>query len=150
MSLPKLAGHQGAELRALHALILSEINSIRPPSLPLLICDHPLFVAYSLTCTHTYYIKCVVLQRYNTMAPKKLMTTKSFNVRLPDALFGQLEALASATDRSKSFLAIEALRSYISDEAWQIQDIVEGLAEADRGEFATEAEVQAVFKKYGA
>jgi RHH-type transcriptional regulator, rel operon repressor / antitoxin RelB len=78
------------------------------------------------------------------------MTTKSLNVRLPDALFGQLEALASATDRSKSFLAIEALRSYISDEAWQIQDIVEGLAEADRGEFATEAEVQAVFKKYGA
>jgi len=37
-----------------------------------------------------------------------------------------------------------------SVQAWQIADIKAGLAEADRGEFATEEEVNAVFAKYGA
>ena len=33
-------------------------------------------------------------------------------------------------------------------EEWQIQDIKDGIAEADRGEFASENEVLKVFEKY--
>jgi RHH-type transcriptional regulator, rel operon repressor / antitoxin RelB len=78
------------------------------------------------------------------------MTTaeKVLNVRLPAELHGQLERLVQATGRTKSFLTVEALRSYVEQENWQLADIQAGLAEADAGEFATADEVEAVFKKY--
>jgi predicted transcriptional regulator len=79
------------------------------------------------------------------------MTTaeKILNVRLPADLHGQLEQLVQVTGRSKSFLAVEALKSYVNQERWQIADIQAGLQEADRGEFASAEEVSAVFAKYG-
>jgi predicted transcriptional regulator len=78
------------------------------------------------------------------------MTAKTINVRLPEALYNQIEALAKATARTKSFLAIDALTSYVERESWQIRDIHEGIKEADAGEFATDEEVKAVFTKYRA
>jgi RHH-type transcriptional regulator, rel operon repressor / antitoxin RelB len=77
------------------------------------------------------------------------MTTKTINVRLPESLYNQIEALAKATARTKSFLAIDALTSYVQSESWQIRDIHEGLKEADEGEFASDEQVKAVFDKYG-
>lgn len=74
---------------------------------------------------------------------------KPLNVRLPADLASQLEALTKATGRTKSFLTVEALRGYIESESWQVQDIKDGLAEADRGEFASEEEVTRFFGKYG-
>ena len=78
------------------------------------------------------------------------MTTKTINVRLPEALYNQIEELAKATARTKSFLAIDALTHYVQRESWQIRDIHEGKAEADAGEFDTDDQVKAVFAKYGA
>jgi len=79
------------------------------------------------------------------------MTTaeKILNVRLPVELHGQLEQLVQVTGRSKSFLAVQALKSYVSQESWQIADIQAGLQEADRDEFASADDVAAVFAKYG-
>jgi len=74
---------------------------------------------------------------------------KILNVRLPVELHAQLEQLVQATGRSKSCLTVEALKSYVCQEQWQIADIQAGLQEADRGEFATAQEVSAVFAKYG-
>ena len=78
------------------------------------------------------------------------MTARTINVRLPEALYKQIEALAKATARSKSFLTIDALTNYVQSESWQISDIQEGIMEADAGEFATDKQVKAVFAKYGA
>ena len=78
------------------------------------------------------------------------MSAKTINVRVPEALYSQIEALAKATARTKSFLAIEALTSYVSNEAWQIKDIQAGITEAELGEFANADEVNAVFAKYRA
>lgn len=78
------------------------------------------------------------------------MPAKTINVRLPEALYNQIEELAKATERTKSFLAIDALTSYVQSESWQIRDIHEGIKEADRGEFSTDRQVKAVFSKYGA
>ena len=36
------------------------------------------------------------------------MTARTINVRVPEALYSQIEELAKATARSKSFLAIDA------------------------------------------
>jgi predicted transcriptional regulator len=78
------------------------------------------------------------------------MTAKTINVRLPEALYNQIEELAKATARTKSFLTIDALTHYVQRESWQIRDIHEGVHEADAGEFATDDQVKAVFAKYGA
>ncbi len=78
------------------------------------------------------------------------MTAKTINVRIPEQLYLQMEELARATARTKSFLTMEALKAYVERESWQIRDIHEGIEEADAGDFATEAEVNAVFAKHGA
>ncbi len=81
------------------------------------------------------------------------MTTplaKMLNVRIPKSLGLKLEAVARATDRTKSFVAVKALEQYLETESWQIRDIQEGIREADAKHFATPKEVEAVFSKYGA
>jgi predicted transcriptional regulator len=78
------------------------------------------------------------------------VTARTINVRVPEALYNQIEELAKATARTKSFLAIDALTHYVQSESWQIRDIHEGIKEADSGEFATDEQVKAVFAKYGA
>ena len=78
------------------------------------------------------------------------MTARTINVRLPEAVYNQMEELAKATARTKSYLAIDALTHYLQSESWQVRDIHEGLKEADAGEFATDSEVKAVFTKYSA
>lgn len=80
----------------------------------------------------------------------KELPTRTINVRVPTRVYQQLEDLAKATARTKSFITLEALSTYLEAQRWQVQDIEEGLAEADRGEFASEAEVNAVFTDYGA
>ena len=78
------------------------------------------------------------------------MTARTINVRLPEALYKQIEELAKATARSKSFLTIDALTNYVQSESWQIRDIQEGIQEADAGEFVSDQQIKAVFAKYGA
>ncbi|EGF30709.1 Prevent host death protein, Phd antitoxin [Oxalobacteraceae bacterium IMCC9480] len=74
---------------------------------------------------------------------------KSMTVRLPADLASQLDKLMEATGRNKSAITVAALRDYVAAEVWQIQDIKQGIAEADRGEFASDSEVHSFFAKYG-
>ncbi|MGO4407893.1 CopG family ribbon-helix-helix protein [Bosea sp. RAF48] len=76
--------------------------------------------------------------------------TAAFTIRLDDEMLAKLDALAADTDRSRNWIAAKAIESYVELNAWQIQRIKEGIAEADRGEFATEEEVESVFRKYKA
>ncbi len=78
------------------------------------------------------------------------MTAKMINVRVPEELFDQIEALAQATARTKSFLTLEALKNYVETESWQVRDIHAGIQEADVGAFASTDDVNTVFAKYGA
>jgi predicted transcriptional regulator len=78
------------------------------------------------------------------------MVARTLNVRLPEDLYNQIEELARATARTKSYLTIDALSDYLQRESWQIRDIHEGIREADAGQFATEDQVEAVFAKRGA
>ena len=75
------------------------------------------------------------------------MTAKSINVRLPEALYKQIDALANATARN---LAIDALTIDVQIDAWQVRDIEAGIQVADAGECATDRLVNVVFSKYGA
>lgn len=57
----------------------------------------------------------------------------TMTVRLTPEISEKLEALARDTKRSKSFLASEAIASYIDHNALQIARIKEALAEAKSG-----------------
>lgn len=61
--------------------------------------------------------------------------TKSamMTVRLTPELSDRLEALARDTKRSKSYLASEAIASYVDRNAWQIEEVKKGLEEARSG-----------------
>jgi RHH-type rel operon transcriptional repressor/antitoxin RelB len=78
------------------------------------------------------------------------MTAQTISVRLPEALYNQIDELAKATARTKSYFTIDALTHYVQRESWQIRDMHDGIQEADAGEFATDDQVKAVFAKYGA
>jgi RHH-type transcriptional regulator, rel operon repressor / antitoxin RelB len=78
------------------------------------------------------------------------MTARTINVRVPEGLYNQIEELAKATARTKSFLTSDALTNYVQSESWQILDIHKGIKEADAGEFATDKQVNTVFSRYSA
>jgi predicted transcriptional regulator len=69
-------------------------------------------------------------------------------MRLPDELAVQLDALAKATGRTKSFLAVQAIESFVEREIWQIAEIKQGLSEADAGDFATDEEMASLDAKW--
>ena len=74
--------------------------------------------------------------------------TTTMTIRLDHKLKQQLDQLAKATSRSKSFLAVEALRDFVEINQWQIQEISDAIKEADDGDFASEAEVSKTFSKW--
>ena len=69
-------------------------------------------------------------------------------LRLKRDLRKQLDRLAKATERSRSFLAGEAIREYVALNQWQIEETHRALEEADRGEFASEEQVRRTLRKW--
>jgi RHH-type rel operon transcriptional repressor/antitoxin RelB len=51
-------------------------------------------------------------------------------------------------ERTKSYLAAQAIRTYVELNEWQIAEIKTALKEADAGDFATPEEVESVFNKW--
>ena len=72
----------------------------------------------------------------------------TMTVRLEDEVKHRLDRLAESTQRSKSFLAAEAIREFVENNEWQISEIRAALAEADAADFATDKELAAVAKKW--
>jgi len=55
----------------------------------------------------------------------------TLSVRVPCEVRDQLEELADATGRTKSFLAAKAIESYLIAQAWQIKAIEKAVKKAD-------------------
>jgi RHH-type rel operon transcriptional repressor/antitoxin RelB len=72
----------------------------------------------------------------------------TMTIRLESAVKKRLARLSAATNRSKSFLAAEAIREYISTNEWQIQEIHAAIAEADAGDFASDVDVKMLTDKW--
>ncbi len=69
-------------------------------------------------------------------------------LRIEPELKDRLSKLASATHRSRSFLAGQAINDFIELNEWQIQELQEAIKEADAGEFASKKEVDDIFDKW--
>ena len=77
------------------------------------------------------------------MAESSILT-----LRLSPKLKKELDRLSKAMSRSRSFVAAEAIREYVALNDWQIDEIKKSVAEADRGEFASEKDVERTLKKW--
>lgn len=77
-----------------------------------------------------------------------MRTSNILTLRVDSRLKKKLDKLAKTTQRSRSFLAAEAIREYIALNEWQIEEIQEAIQQADAGDFATDEEVEAMFKKW--
>ncbi|OGI49803.1 MAG: hypothetical protein A3B81_05960 [Candidatus Muproteobacteria bacterium RIFCSPHIGHO2_02_FULL_65_16] len=75
--------------------------------------------------------------------------TTLISVRVPDEVARRLGALAEATDRSKSYMAAQAIEEFIALHEWQVKAIRKGLAEAEAGKLAGHGEALKILKKWG-
>lgn len=68
----------------------------------------------------------------------------SLTLQIDETMAAQLDEIAAARELPRETLISEALSGYLDFEARQIAKIKKGLAEADRGEFATEEELDGI------
>jgi len=80
------------------------------------------------------------------------MMSKSalLSVRMSDNLADRLEHLAKATERSKSYLAAQAIEEYIAVQEWQITAIQEGMDAARAGDVVPHEEALSVLESWEA
>jgi predicted transcriptional regulator len=84
----------------------------------------------------------------NQSEPMKEFVMTAFTVRVPEDIANKLDQLAQRLDRSRSYMAAQAIEDFVAREEWQLAEIEAGLAEADVGDFASDAELAAVVSKY--
>lgn len=77
------------------------------------------------------------------------MSNAVFTLRLPDDVKADLERLARATNRSKSYLAARAIAAYVRANAWQIEALQKAAREADQGAFVSGQAVDAWLESWG-
>lgn len=76
------------------------------------------------------------------------MADSVLTLRIDAKLRKKLDKLAESTQRSRSFLAAEAIREYVDVNEWQVAEIKKGLAEADAGDFAPDDQVENTIAKW--
>jgi predicted transcriptional regulator len=74
--------------------------------------------------------------------------TAAFTVRIDDETAAALDKLGKRMDRSRTYLAARAIEDYVALQAWQVEEIEAGIADADAGNFATEDEVSKVLAEF--
>lgn len=72
------------------------------------------------------------------------------SIRLAPETLSQIDAIATAEGRSRSWILQQAIKDALEVRATYAAAVQEGLAQAQAGHFATADEVEAVFTKYGA
>jgi len=74
--------------------------------------------------------------------------TDILTLRLDSKTKKKLDRLAKATERSRSFLAAQAIQEFVALNEWQIEETRKAVAQADSGDFATDEDVARVIKKW--
>jgi predicted transcriptional regulator len=74
----------------------------------------------------------------------------TITIRIEDEVRQRLDQLAESTQRSKSYLAAQAIREFVESNEWQVAEIHAALKEADAGDFATDADLAQVQSRWKA
>lgn len=72
----------------------------------------------------------------------------TITIRLEEEVKDRLDRLAESTQRSKSYLAAEAIREFVDSNEWQVAETRAAVKEANAGDFATELEVEKIASKW--
>jgi predicted transcriptional regulator len=72
----------------------------------------------------------------------------TLTVHLDANTLGALDRLVEKTDRSREWLVAKAVEDYVALNAWHISKIEEGIAAADRGDFASDEELVRLREKF--
>ena len=72
----------------------------------------------------------------------------ALTVELDDATLSALDQIARKTERSRRSLVSQAVREYVVLNDWQLRKTEAGIAAADRGDFASDEDVERVRAKF--
>ena len=73
----------------------------------------------------------------------------ALTVTLDEATLSALDDLATRTHSTRDELVHEALGNFLELQAWQVRKIEDGIAAADRGEFAPDEDIERLLRKHG-
>jgi predicted transcriptional regulator len=71
----------------------------------------------------------------------------AITVRVRDDMLGELDELARAMDRSRSWVVTDALARYLAEERQWMESVRRGIEELDRGEGIPHEEVMAEMRR---
>lgn len=77
------------------------------------------------------------------------MSTETLSIRIDSETKERLEALAEQTQRSKSFLAAQAITAYLELESWQLGEIEAGIADDEAEKVVSHDEVKKWLQSWG-
>ncbi len=67
---------------------------------------------------------------------------QAITIRIDIEMKEQFEKLAKASERSTSFLVVDALQEYLAVNQWQIHAIEEGIKQADAGQLIPHEDIR--------
>lgn len=70
------------------------------------------------------------------------------SLRIEESKIEELDHLAEATKRDRSFLINEAIENYLEVQKWQIDHIKAAIAQADSGDFTSDDDIKRAQKKW--
>jgi predicted transcriptional regulator len=76
------------------------------------------------------------------------MSKETITFRLDEEKRAALDTIAAGLDRDRSYILNAAIDLYLEVHRWQVEHILEGLRQADNGEFATDEEVAAALARW--
>ena len=74
---------------------------------------------------------------------------KATTVRMDDQLLLRVDGIAKSLSRPRSWVINQALERFVDYEEWFKQEVMEGLAEVERKDVASNNEVRQAFHKWG-
>ena len=77
------------------------------------------------------------------------MAGKNASIRMDAEKLARVDSIAKAVNRSRAWVINQAVDRYLEYEEWFVQQIQQGLDEADQGKFATDQQVKKRFAKWG-
>jgi predicted transcriptional regulator len=77
------------------------------------------------------------------------MAGKNASIRMDTEKLARVDSIAKAVNRSRAWVINQAVDRYLEYEEWFVQQVQQGLDEANQGQFATDQEVKKRFAKWG-
>jgi predicted transcriptional regulator len=71
-------------------------------------------------------------------------------IRTDEGTLARLDSVAKQMGRSRNWALNKAIEDFVDYHEWYVAKVQEGIETAERGEFATDEEISAIFSKFGA